>query len=108
MTVHLTENAKNRIIHYLQDKKSVIGIRLGVKKTGCSGFSFYIDYAEKKHENDEVIPCDDVQIFVDKESYKIANGTTVDFVKNGFQEAFKFSNSKIKSECGCGESFQIE
>jgi iron-sulfur cluster assembly protein len=55
-----------------------------------------------------VLSSDGIQIFIDRDSYKIAEGTTIDFVKNGFQESFKFTNSKILSECGCGESFQIE
>ena len=108
MSVHLTEDATRRISNYLKNKKGVLGIRLGVKKTGCSGFSFYIDYADKKLDNDEVLSSDGIQIFIDRDSYKIAEGTTIDFVKNGFQESFKFTNSKILSECGCGESFQIE
>ena len=80
---------------------------MGIKKTGCSGYAYVIDYADSVDPDDVVFDVLDVKVVVDSESLKLIDGTQVDFVKEGINEAFKFRNPNVKGECGCGESFSI-
>jgi len=80
---------------------------LGIKKTGCSGYAYVIDYADAIDSDDEVFDFLGVKVVVDSDSLKLIDGTQVDFVKEGINEAFKFRNPNVKGECGCGESFSI-
>jgi iron-sulfur cluster assembly protein len=84
-----------------------VGLRLGIKKTGCSGFAYVVNYAESVGRDDIVFEDRGVKVVVDAESLKYIDGTVVDFVKQGLNEAFRFSNPNIKGECGCGESFTV-
>ena len=83
------------------------GLRLGVLGGGCSGLSYLFKFDVKPRATDTVYEYDDVKVFVDPESLTLVNGTIVDFVKQGLNEAFKFSNPNVKGECGCGESFSV-
>jgi iron-sulfur cluster assembly protein len=78
-----------------------------VRKTGCSGFAYVVNYADDAQARDLVFEDHGVKVFVDPESLPLINGTTVDFVKQGLNEAFRFHNPNIKGECGCGESFNV-
>ncbi len=84
-----------------------MGLRLGVKQTGCSGYAYVVNYAESIENNDVVFDNQGVKVIVDRESLGYIDGTEVDFVKEGLNEAFRFRNPNIKGECGCGESFTV-
>ena len=107
MAVSLTESAAQRVKSYLDRRGHGLGLRVGVKKTGCSGYAYVIDYADSIDPNDVVFDDQGVKIIVDPKSLELIDGTKVDFVKQGINEAFKFRNPNVKGECGCGESFSI-
>ena len=107
MAISLTESAANRVKSFLAARGHGIGLRLGVRKTGCSGFAYVVNYADDTRQSDLVFEDLGVKVFVDPESLPLINGTTVDFVKQGLNEAFRFHNPNIKGECGCGESFSV-
>lgn len=107
MAISLTPAAANRVRSFLAMREQGLGLRLGVRKTGCSGFAYTISYADYIIDTDIIFEDDGVKVFVDPESLVIIDGTEVDFVKEGLNEAFKFRNPNIKGECGCGESFNI-
>ncbi|MEJ2604156.1 MAG: iron-sulfur cluster assembly protein IscA [Gammaproteobacteria bacterium] len=107
MAISLTQSAANRVLNHIGARGKGMGLRLGVKKTGCSGFAYVIDYADEVADNDHVFEDHGVTIVVDAESLSYIDGTEVDFVKQGLNEAFKFRNPNVKGECGCGESFNV-
>jgi iron-sulfur cluster assembly protein len=107
MAITLTESAAARVKDYLARRGSGTGIRLGVKRTGCSGWAYVVDYAEEISAEDVVFEDQEVRVFVDPEHLKLIDGTEVDFVKQGLNEAFRFRNPNVKGECGCGESFSV-
>lgn len=107
MAISLTDSAAERVRSYLERRGHGVGLRLGIKKTGCSGYAYVIDYADSIDPDDVVFDVLDVKVVVDSESLKLIDGTQVDFVKEGINEAFKFRNPNVKGECGCGESFNI-
>ena len=107
MAVSLTESAAERVKSYLAKRGHGLGLRVGVRKTGCSGYAYVIDYADAIDPQDVVFNDQGVKIFVDPESLGLIDGTRVDFVKKGINEAFKFRNPNVKGECGCGESFSV-
>jgi iron-sulfur cluster assembly protein len=78
-----------------------------VRKTGCSGFAYVVNYADQVAPQDVVFEDQGVKVFVDPDSLPLIDGTTVDFVKQGLSESFRFANPNIKGECGCGESFSV-
>lgn len=107
MAVSLTESAAERVKSYLTKRGRGVGLRIGVKRTGCSGYAYVIDYADTVDSDDVVFDEGDVKVIVDSKSLGLIDGTEVDFVKEGLNEAFKFRNPNIKGECGCGESFNV-
>ncbi len=107
MAISLTENAATRVRSYLDSRGKGIGLRLGVTKTGCSGYSYVVNYADELDEADIVFEDKGVKVVVDADALPLVDGTEVDFVKNGLNEAFSFRNPNIAGECGCGESFTI-
>ncbi len=107
MGISLTESAADRVKSFIASRGHGLGLRLGVRKTGCSGFAYVINYADDSQATDLVFEDRGVKVFVDPASLPLINGTTVDFVKQGLNEAFRFHNPNIKGECGCGESFSI-
>ena len=84
-----------------------MGLRVGVKKTGCSGYAYVVNYADSVTAEDVVFEQQGVKVVVDRDSLGYIDGTEVDFVKQGLNEAFRFRNPNVKGECGCGESFTI-
>ena len=106
MAISLTDSAAARVRKYLETRDSV-GLRLGVTKTGCSGYSYVINYADAVDDGDIVFEDRGVKIVVDPEALQLIDGTEVDFVKNGLNESFSFKNPNVTGECGCGESFNI-
>ncbi|HEX5162845.1 MAG TPA: iron-sulfur cluster assembly protein IscA [Steroidobacteraceae bacterium] len=107
MSISLTPAAAERVKTFLAARGKGIGLRLGVRKTGCSGFAYVVNYADDRAASDLEFEDRGVKVFVDPESLPLINGTTVDFVKQGLNEAFRFHNPNIKGECGCGESFSV-
>ena len=107
MAISLTAAAAERVRNHLEARGSGVGLRLGVKKTGCNGFAYVINYADEVTEDDRVFEDRGVTVVVDEASLTLIDGTEVDFVKEGLNEAFKFRNPQATSECGCGESFNI-
>jgi iron-sulfur cluster assembly protein len=107
MAITLTESAATRVKDYLARRGGGAGIRLGVKRTGCSGWAYVVDYADDGGGEDVVFEDRDVRVFVSAEHLKLIDGTEVDFVKHGLNEAFRFRNPNVKGECGCGESFSV-
>jgi iron-sulfur cluster assembly protein len=107
MSIQLTESAATRIRTFLASRGHGLGLRLGVRKTGCSGFAYVVNYADAQQADDVVFEDHGVRVFVDPGSLKLIDGTVVDFVKQGLNEAFRFQNPNVKGECGCGESFSV-
>ena len=107
MAISLTEPAAERVRNHLTDRGHGIGLRIGVKKTGCNGFAYVINYAEQVDDGDVVFEERGVKVVVDRESLELIDGTEVDFIKEGLNEAFRFRNPNITGECGCGESFSV-
>jgi iron-sulfur cluster assembly protein len=107
MTISLTQSAATRVKSFLEKRGSGVGLRIGVRKSGCSGWAYTIDYADAVQPDDVVFDREGVKVIVDNESLELIDGTEVDFVKDGLNEAFKFRNPNVKGECGCGESFTV-
>ena len=107
MTISLTESAANRVKTFLATRGHGIGLRLGVRKTGCSGFAYVVNYADEAAPGEIMFEDRGVKVFVDSSSLTMLDGTTVDFIKQGLNEAFRFRNPNVKGECGCGESFSV-
>ena len=104
----LTKAAKNRVKEIIaKANKDYIGIRIGVDNTGCSGHSYKIDYAENKIDGDEVISIDNIRIFIDASATMYILGSKIDYIDNGVESGFVFSNPNEKEKCGCGESFSV-
>lgn len=107
MAISLTPAAAERVKNFIASRGKGLGLRLGVRKTGCSGFAYVVNYADDSQPKDLVFENQGVKVFVDPDSLPLIDGTTVDFVKQGLNEAFRFHNPNIKGECGCGESFSV-
>ncbi|MBV8740859.1 MAG: iron-sulfur cluster assembly protein IscA [Sinobacteraceae bacterium] len=107
MAISLTESAADRVKSFLHSRGRGLGLRLGVRKTGCSGFAYVINYADEAVPGDLMFEDRGVKVFVDRDSLSLIDGTIVDFVKQGLNEAFRFRNPNVKGECGCGESFSV-
>lgn len=107
MSISLTPAAADRVRNFLTRRGHGVGLRLGVKKTGCSGFAYVVNYADDVNAGDVVFEQQGVKVIVDKDSLGFIDGTEVDFVKQGLNEAFRFRNPNVKGECGCGESFTV-
>jgi iron-sulfur cluster assembly protein len=107
MSISLTPAAAERVRTFMASRGKGIGLRLGVKQTGCSGYAYVVSYADVLDARDVVFEVSDVKVVVDAESLKYVDGTEIDFVRQGLNEAFKFRNPNVKGECGCGESFNV-
>ena len=107
MAVTLTDTAADRVKTFLADRGKGEGLRLGVRKTGCSGWAYVVDFADEIQPDDKVFEHQGVKVVVNDHSLSFLDGTEVDFGKEGLGETFKFNNPNVKDECGCGESFNI-
>ena len=107
MGVTLTESAARHVSRYIEKRGKGIGLRLGVRTTGCSGMAYKLEYADQTQPEDLQFESHGVKVFVDPKSLSYIDGTELDFVREGLYEGFKFNNPNVKSECGCGESFNI-
>jgi iron-sulfur cluster assembly protein len=107
MSISLTESAANRVKTFLDKRGKGVGVRLGVKTTGCSGMAYTIEFADEVEESDEVFEENGIKILVNPKSLVYLDGTELDFAKEGLNEGFKFNNPNEKDRCGCGESFTV-
>ena len=109
MAVTLTENALNRVRAFGTGPvpEGAVGLRIGVRRTGCSGLAYVVNHADPVTADDVVFDQDGVRVVVDRQALQLIDGTIVDFVREGLNEAFRFRNPNAKGECGCGESFTV-
>ena len=108
MAIQLTERAARHVQKMLAAKPQSVGLRLGTRKSGCTGFAYEVDYADSVDEGDLVFESQGVKVVVDGDSLPMLDGMTIDFVKtNILNEGFDFINPNIKEMCGCGESFSV-
>jgi len=108
MAVTLAPAALDRVRGFLEASPAALGLRFGVKKTGCSGWGYVADLAKEQRPDDTVFDVQGVRIFVDAESLSLVDGTEIDFLKQGLNEQFVFRNPNVAGECGCGESFTTD
>jgi iron-sulfur cluster assembly protein len=107
MAVTLTEAAARHVSRYISRRGKGVGVRLGVRTTGCSGLAYKLEYADQAAPEDLLFQSYGVTVLVDPKSLAYLDGTELDFVREGLNEGFKFNNPNVKGECGCGESFQV-
>ena len=107
MAVTITERAAQHVAGFLQRRGKGVGVRLGVRTTGCSGMAYTLEYADAVHPEDSTFECHGVKILVDPKSLAYIDGTELDFVREGLNEGFRFNNPNEKNRCGCGESFNV-
>jgi iron-sulfur cluster assembly protein len=105
MAVTLTPAAADRVRQFMAETPGAVGLRFGVKKSGCSGWAYVVDIATEGREDETVFEQDGVAVRVDAPSLDQVDGTEIDFVKTGLNQAFVFRNPQVEAECGCGESF---
>lgn len=107
MSISITENAARQIKKQLQKRGQGLGLKLGVKKAGCSGFAYTLDYADTLAEQDVVFDQQGVKVIVNQADLEYLNGIELDYRREGINEAFKFNNPNVVGMCGCGESFSV-
>jgi iron-sulfur cluster assembly protein len=107
MSITLTESAAKHVQNYLTKRGKGVGLRFGVRTTGCSGMAYKLEFVDAPGEEDQAFESFGVKVFVDPKSLVYINGTELDFVKEGLNEGFKFNNPNEKDKCGCGESFNV-
>ena len=107
MSISLTPSAAERVRSFMANRGKGVGLRLAVKQTGCSGYAYVVSYADEIGDSDVVFDEAGVKVVVDRDSLKLVDGTEIDFVRTGLNEAFKFRNPNVRGECGCGESFNV-
>lgn len=105
--ITISERAASHIARYLEKRGKGIGLRLGIKTTGCSGYAYKMEYVDEARPEDLLVEQHGVKLFVDPDSIQYIDGTQVDFVREGLNEGFKFLNPNEKASCGCGESFTV-
>ena len=107
MAITMTEKAADHVRAQLDQRGKGLGIRVGVKTTGCSGMAYVLDFVDETDTDDAVFENHGVSLIVDPKSLVYIDGTVMDFVKEGLNEGFEFKNPNIAGECGCGESFTV-
>jgi len=105
--ISLTDAAAKKITQTLQRRGRGVGVRIGVKTTGCSGLAYVLEYVDQPRAEDQCLDCSGCQIYVDPKSCPYLQGMTIDFVRNGLNEGFEFRNPNERDRCGCGESFRV-
>ena len=108
MTIQMTENAAQQIKTQLAKRGKGVGLRVGIKKVGCSGWTYTFDYADEVKQGDQVFAAFDSKLVVDDKSLAFIDGSKLDFVKDGLKQTFKFDNPNVDATCGCGESFSVK
>ncbi|WP_323004035.1 iron-sulfur cluster assembly protein IscA [Denitromonas sp.] len=107
MAITLSERAADHVARFIEKRGKGVGIRLGVKTSGCSGMAYKLEFADEAAPEDIIFECHGVKVLVNPKSLPYMDGTELDFVREGLNEGFKFNNPNVKDECGCGESFNV-
>ena len=107
MSITLTEKAAQRVRTFLENRGKGIGLRLGVKTSGCSGLGYVLEFVDVLNDDDLVFEQHGVKVVVDPKSLVYLDGIELDYVKEGLNEGFKYNNPNVKESCGCGESFHV-
>lgn len=107
MAITLSEKAARQVQRSLEQRGKGIGLRLGVRTSGCSGMAYVLEYADEVEEGDRVFESHGVKVVVSPKSLIYLDGTELDFTREGLNEGFKFNNPNVRNECGCGESFSV-
>lgn len=105
--ITITEHAKNKINLQINKRGKGLGIRIGIKTTGCSGLAYKLEFVDKENLEDIKLDCDGCNLYIDPKSCPYITGLTIDYVKNGLNEGFEFINPNEKDKCGCGQSFRV-
>ena len=103
----MSEKAAKHVTNFLAKRGKGIGLRLGVRTSGCSGMAYKLEFVDESAEDDLVFDSNGVKVFVDPKSLPYLDGMELDFVREGLNEGFKFNNPNVKDQCGCGESFNV-
>lgn len=107
MAITLTHSAANHVQAFLSKRGKGVGLRVGVRTSGCSGLAYKLEFADAVNPDDKTFECHGVKILVDPKSLPYVDGTELDYTREGLNEGFKFRNPNVKDQCGCGESFNI-
>ncbi len=107
MAVNLTTTAAERVRQFMSTNSDAVGLRLGVKVVGCSGYAYVVDLTDAVNDDDSVFESNGVKVIVNRKSLEIVDGTEIDFSREGLNEGFAYSNPNAKNMCGCGESFGV-
>jgi len=107
MPIRLTERAASHVTEFLAKRGKGVGLRVGVKKSGCSGMAYKLEYADSVEAADHTFESHGVKIVVDSDSLPYLEGVELDFAREGLNSGFKFKNPNVKEQCGCGESFTV-
>lgn len=107
MAITLSDAAAERVKSFLANRGKGLGVRLGVKTTGCSGLAYVLEFVDELNDDDVIFEDKGVKVIVDPKSNLYLDGTRLEFIKEGLNEGFEFVNPNVKGECGCGESFTV-
>jgi iron-sulfur cluster assembly protein len=107
MGITLTEPAADRVRQFLGSRGKGVGVRLGVRTSGCSGMAYVLEFVDQIEDDDAVFEDRGVRVVIDRKSLVYLDGTELDYGKEGLNEGFKFNNPNVRNECGCGESFNV-
>ncbi len=107
MAITLSESAANRVQSFMDGRGGGVGVRLGVKTSGCSGMAYVLEFVDQLEDDDVVFEDRGIKVIIDKKSLIYLDGTELDYGKEGLNEGFKFNNPNVKDACGCGESFTV-
>ena len=107
MAITLTERAAARVRNFMSSRGKGVGLRLGVKTSGCSGMAYSLEFADELDADELTFESFGVKLLVDQKSLAYLDGTELDYAREGLSEGFKFNNPNVKNTCGCGESFNV-
>jgi len=105
--ITLTESAAQHVRSFLAKRGKGVGLRVGVRTSGCSGLAYKLEFVDAPNPEDVQFDCQGVKVIVDPKSLQFIDGTELDYTREGLNEGFKFRNPNVKDECGCGESFNV-
>jgi len=107
MSITMTPAAADHVRQFLANRGKGLGLRLGVRTSGCSGMAYVLEFADELESDDQIFEDQGVKVIVDPKSLLYLDGTELDYTKEGLNEGFKFNNPNVKDACGCGESFNV-